>query len=163
MKKFLTILIAASFVKCSPTILIDKNEFKAIPKGTSKIVVTVPYDQDSLFTSVAKLFAREGCPVETNKTSMQIYCNGKSVEGGAALKSLVYVDQTATGGRAVFTGQWGLNQEGQVVMKALANTEIHEFSPVKFEGTGTSKNDVVFQRMLMMAKQVPGGYIRFEK
>lgn len=146
---------------CSPLYLVEKNDFQQIPKGSKKVIVNVSYATDSLFKIVSKNFAREGCPVQTDKNAMQIFCNGKSVEGGTLLKAMAFVEPTTTGSQVVFSGEWGLNQEGQIMMQAFTNTQIYATSPIVFEKNGTSKTDVAFQHLVLFARQIENGTISY--
>ncbi|TRX37999.1 hypothetical protein FNW52_03615 [Flavobacterium sp. ZT3R18] len=146
---------------CSPLYLVGKNDFQQIPKGSKKVIVNVSYATDSLFKIVSKNFAREGCPVQTDKNAMQIYCNGKSVEGGTLLKAMAFVEPTATGSQVIFSGEWGLNQEGQIMMQAATNIQYNATSPIVFEKNGTSKTDVAFQYLVLFARQIENGNISY--
>lgn len=157
------LIITLFFSACSPIFLVSKNDFKQIPRGSKKVIVNVSYGAGSLFNIISKNFAREGCPVQTDKNAMQIYCNGKSIEGGTLLKAMVFVEPTTSGSQATFSGEWGLNQEGQIAMQAFTKTQIYATSPIVFEQTGTTKADVAFQHLVLMARQIQAGNISYSK
>lgn len=146
---------------CSPIMVIDKSDFSQIPKKSSKVIANVNYSPDSLFNESARILARNGCPVQSDRTAMQIIGGNKSVEGGTMMNCMVYIEPTATGSRATITGEWGLDQDGQIAMKAITGSNSYGMSKIIFEGTGTTKPDVAFQYLVKYAKQIPSALINY--
>jgi len=144
--------IAILLNACSPVYLVSKSEFQAIPKGTKKIVVTTTLPQDSLFTIISREFSREGWMVKSDKPSGQISSEGKSVGSGTLLKPFVFIE----GGTAYYSGEWGLDQQGQLMLQSFAKANTVALQPIIFEKSGVTKNDVAFQGLLLLAKKVPG-------
>jgi len=156
----LLVFLIAIFASCSPIYMVDKAEFNKIPKGTKKIVVASSLSADSLFTAISRSFSREGWVVKSDKGSMQISAEPKSVGSGTSLKPMVFIEN----GSAYYSGEWGLDQEGQLMLQSMtrgANTVA--FSPIVFERSGTTKNDVAFQGLLLLAKKIPDGAISYSK
>lgn len=158
MKKIigLSILTAFTLISCSPIILLQQTEFNEIPVGSKMVFVTVDYSKDSLFNRVSKSFARYGCPVKSDKGAMQVLCDGKSVEGGTLMKIQAFVDDEGNGSSVLFSGDWGLDGNGQIAMKAFAGMTMYSTMPIVFNGRGTTKPDVAFQHMVILAKQLDG-------
>jgi hypothetical protein len=158
MKKIigLSILTAFTLISCSPIILLQQTEFNEIPVGSKMVFVTVDYSKDSLFNRVSKSFARYGCPVKSDKGAMQVLCDGKSVEGGTLMKIQAFVDDEGSGSSVLFSGDWGLDGNGQIAMKAFAGMTMYSTMPIVFNGRGTTKPDVAFQHMVILAKQLDG-------
>ena len=158
MKKIigLSILTAFTLISCTPIILLQQTEFNEIPVGSKMVFVTVDYSKDSLFNRVSKSFARYGCPVKSDKGAMQVLCDGKSVEGGTLMKIQAFVDDEGNGSSVLFSGDWGLDGNGQIAMKAFAGMTMYSTMPIVFNGRGTTKPDVAFQHMVILAKQLEG-------
>ena len=158
MKKIigLSILTAFTLISCTPIILLQQMEFNEIPVGSKMVFVTVDYSKDSLFNRVSKSFARYGCPVKSDKGAMQVLCDGKSVEGGTLMKIQAFVDDEGNGSSVLFSGDWGLDGNGQIAMKAFAGMTMYSTMPIVFNGRGTTKPDVAFQHMVILAKQLDG-------
>ena len=158
MKKIigLSILTALTLISCTPIILLQQTEFNEIPVGSKMVFVTVDYSKDSLFNRVSKSFARYGCPVKSDKGAMQVLCDGKSVEGGTLMKIQAFVDDEGNGSSVLFSGDWGLDGNGQIAMKAFAGMTMYSTMPIVFNGRGTTKPDVAFQHMVILAKQLDG-------
>ena len=158
MKKIigLSILTAFTLISCTPIILLQQTEFNEIPVGSKMVFVTVDYSKDSLFNRVSKSFARYGCPVKSDKGAMQVLCDGKSVEGGTLMKIQAFVDDEGSGSSVLFSGDWGLDGNGQIAMKAFAGMTMYSTMPIVFNGRGTTKPDVAFQHMVILAKQLDG-------
>jgi hypothetical protein len=158
MKKIigLSILTAFTLISCTPIILLQQTEFNEIPVGSKMVFVTVDYSKDSLFNRVSKSFARYGCPVKSDKGAMQVLCDGKSVEGGTLMKIQAFVDDEENGSSVLFSGDWGLDGNGQIAMKAFAGMTMYSTMPIVFNGRGTTKPDVAFQHMVILAKQLDG-------
>ncbi len=158
MKKIigLSILTALTLISCTPIILLQQTEFNEIPVGSKMVFVTVDYSKDSLFNRVSKSFARYGCPVKSDKGAMQVLCDGKSVEGGTLMKIQAFVDDEGNGSSVLFSGDWGLDGNGQIAMKAFAGMTMYSTMPIIFNGRGTTKPDVAFQHMVILAKQLDG-------
>ena len=158
MKKIigLSILTAFTLISCTPIILLQQTEFNEIPVGSKIVFVTVDYSKDSLFNRVSKSFARYGCPVKSDKGAMQVLCDGKSVEGGTLMKIQAFVDDEGNGSSVLFSGDWGLDGNGQIAMKAFAGMTMYSTMPIVFNGRGTTKPDVAFQHMVILAKQLDG-------
>ena len=158
MKKIigLSILTAFTLISCTLIILLQQTEFNEIPVGSKMVFVTVDYSKDSLFNRVSKSFARYGCPVKSDKGAMQVLCDGKSVEGGTLMKIQAFVDDEGNGSSVLFSGDWGLDGNGQIAMKAFAGMTMYSTMPIVFNGRGTTKPDVAFQHMVILAKQLDG-------
>jgi hypothetical protein len=158
MKKIigLSVLTAFTLISCTPIILLQQTEFNEIPVGSKMDFVTVNYSKDSLFNRVSKSFARYGCPVKSDKGAMQVLCDGKSVEGGTLMKIQAFVDDEGNGSSVLFSGDWGLDGNGQIAMKAFAGMTMYSTMPIVFNGRGTTKPDVAFQHMVILAKQLDG-------
>ena len=152
----LSILTAFTLISCTPIILLQQTEFNEIPVGSKMVFVTVDYSKDSLFNRVSKSFARYGCPVKSDKGAMQVLCDGKSVEGGTLMKIQAFVDDEGNGSSVLFSGDWGLDGNGQIAMKAFAGMTMYSTMPIVFNGRGTTKPDVAFQHMVILAKQLDG-------
>lgn len=158
MKKniFLVSMIIILLVGCSPIILIQQTEFNEIPIGSKNIKVELNYSKDSLFNVVSRNFARYGCPVKTDKSAMQILCDGKNVEGGTNMKLKAFVDDNGSGSYVTISGDYGLDANGQIAMKSFAGMTMYSTFPIVFNGKGTTKADVAFQHMVILAKQLNG-------
>jgi len=159
--KYLLLLIIVS--SCAPTYLISKGEFNEIPKGSTKVIASVKYPADSLYKVIASVLARDGWPVQSDKNAMQVSSTGKSIGSGTFMKPSVYVESTQSGSRAFFSGQWGLDGTGQVVMQAFTSTSNYGFNQIVFGKTGTSKPDVAFQKLVLLAEQLGSVEITFSK
>jgi len=144
--------------------LLHQNDLEQIPEGSSKVVVHVPYDQNKLLTHIAKYFAREGYPVQTDKVAMQVSTGFKSIEGGASVRMIASVDTVENGSRVIISGEWGLNSDGQAAMYAFAGMNMSGTSnKVINEGRLTStKPGIAFQHMVLAAKSVPAGTITYK-
>jgi hypothetical protein len=136
--------------------LIQQTEFNEIPIGSKSVKVEVSYSKDSLFNVVSRNFARYGCPVKTDKSAMQILCDGKNVEGGTNMKLKAFVDDDGVGSYVTISGDYGLDASGQIALKAFAGTTMYSTFPIEFNGKGTTKADVAFQHMVILAKQLNG-------
>ena len=158
MKKIigLSILTAFTLISCTPIILLQQTEFNEIPVGSKMVFVTVNYSKDSLFNRVSKSFARYGCPVKSDRGAMQVICDGKSVEGGTLMKLQAFVDDEGNGSSVLFSGDWGLDANGQIAMKAFGGMTMYSTMPIVFNGRGTTKPDIAFQHMVILAKQLDG-------
>ena len=143
-------------ISCSPIILLQQSEFNEIPIGSKSITINVDYGKDSLFNIVSKNFARYGCPTKTDKAAMQILCDGKSVEGGTLMKLKAFVDENGNGSYVTISGDYGLDANGQIAMKAFGGMTMYSTFPIEFNGRGTTKADVAFQHMVILAKQING-------
>ncbi|MGA9651928.1 hypothetical protein [Pedobacter sp.] len=152
MKNILLVIVAISMYSCAPTYLVSKSEFQQIPMGTKKIVVKTEMSSDSLFTLISKSFSREGWVVKSDKGSMQISAEPKSVGSGTALKPFVYIEDKT----AYYSGEWGLDQKGQLMMQSMVRANTVAFEPIAFERSGITKNDVAFQGLVILAKTIPG-------
>ena len=152
---YFLLLVVINF-SCSPIILLQQTEFNEIPIGSKNIIVNVDYGKDSLFNMVSKNFARYGCPTKTDKSAMQILCDGKSVEGGTLMKLKAFVDDSGKGSYVSFSGDFGLDASGQIAMKAFGGMTMYSTFPIEFNGRGTTKADVAFQHMVILAKQING-------
>jgi hypothetical protein len=80
----------------------------------------------------------------------------KSVEGGTLMKIQAFVDDEGNGSSVLFSGDWGLDGNGQIAMKAFAGMTMYSTMPIVFNGRGTTKPDVAFQHMVILAKQLDG-------
>ncbi|MCF2517134.1 hypothetical protein [Dyadobacter sp. CY351] len=152
MKKALLLFITGALFSCSPIYMVSKSEFQQIPKGTKKIVIQTEMADDSLFTIISKSFSREGWVVKSDKGSMQISAEPKSVGSGTALKPFVFIEDK----KAYYSGEWGLDQKGQLMMQSMVRANTVAFEPIAFERSGITKNDVAFQGLLLLAKKIPG-------
>ena len=149
-------LFAIMLIGCTTIMLLEQTEFNEIPVGSKSVKVEVSYSKDSLFNVVSRNFARYGCPVKTDKSAMQILCDGKNVEGGTNMKLKAFVDDD--GGRSYVTisGDYGLDAGGQIAMKAFGGMTMYSTFPIEFNGRGTTKADVAFQHIVILAKQLNG-------
>lgn len=155
MKRFLLLVLIAA--GCSPVYLVDKKDFSLIPKGSTSINVGTTISPDSAFKVVAKEFTRGGWVVNSNKDLLQLSAEPKSVGSGTALKPIVNIDKSAGGTTISFRGEWGLDQQGQIMMQSISRgANISGFKPVIFEGKGTTKNDVAFQSLVVIARKIQG-------
>ena len=159
----LTFLIALIAVACSPTYIVTKDEFSEIPKGSTKVTASVHYSADSLFMVASRVLARNGCPVQSDRTAMQIIGGNKSVEGGTVMNCRVFIEPNGTGSTATFSGEWGLNADGQLMQQALTGTSTNSMNKISFGGTGTTKPDVAYQYLVKYAKEIPGSIISYAK
>lgn len=159
--KYLYLLIFIT--SCTPTYLVTKQEFNEIPKGSKKVIAEVKYSPDSLFTNIAKIMAKDGWPLQSDRPSMSMSSTGKSIGSGTFLKPAIYIESTASGSKAYFSGQWGLDANGQIVMQSFTNSSNYGFTEIVFGKTGTSKADVSFQKLLQLAEQLQGVQITFSK
>ncbi len=141
---------------CTTYMLLEQTEFKGIPVGSKSVKVEVSYSKDSLFNVVSRNFARYGCPVKTDKSAMQILCDGKSVEGGTNMKLKAFVDDNGNGSYVTISGDYGLDASGQIAMNALVGNTMYSTLPVEFNGKGTTRADISFQHMVILAKQLNG-------
>lgn len=158
MKKifFFTIGLSILLIGCTPIMLIQQTEFNEIPIGSRSVKVEVSYSKDSLFNVVSRNFARYGCPVKTDKSAMQILCDGKNVEGGTNMKLKAFVDDDGVGSYVTISGDYGLDASGQIALKSFAGMTMYSTFPIEFNGKGTTKADVAFQHMVILAKQLNG-------
>ncbi len=144
---------------CTTIMLLEQTEFNGIPVGSKSVKVEVSYSKDSLFNVVSRNFARYGCPVKTDKSAMQILCDGKNVEGGTNMKLKAFVDDDGGGSYVTISGDYGLDAGGQIAMKAFGGMTMYSTFPIEFNGRGTTKADVAFQHMVILAKQLNGKII----
>lgn len=141
--------------------MIDKTEFDKIPKNSSKVIVETTKTPDSLYYYIEKMFSKDGWEVNSNKSAMQISCKPKSIGSGTLLKPLAYIESSAVGSKVYLTGEVGLDKDGQIMMQALANTQVHEMFAAKYTGSATSRSDLGFQKLVVIAKNI-GGEIKYE-
>lgn len=163
MRKLVPLLLLWISSSCAPTFLISQEEVKSIPKGTKKILVDVPYSQDQLLSNVAKYFSREGYQVNTDKTAMQVSTGFKSIEGGATVRMVAFVDSVSNNSRLYLSGEWGLNTDGQAAMKAFSGATMSGASnAIIYDwNMGGTKPGIAFQHMVLAAKAVPDGVITY--
>ena len=163
MKLFLLCLGVLLFTRCSAPLTHSKETLRAIPIGSSKIIADSPRSAEEVYSSLAKSFAREGCPVRSEKESMQIICDGKSLEGGTTIKALAFVEQTETGSRTTMSGEWGLSSDGQLMMSAFGAHGVSAAEKLKWNGIQPTKPCVAFQYMVTLANTVPEAKISYKK
>ncbi len=152
MNKIIVGLLVIILQSCAPIYMVSKSEFQQIPKGTKKVVIQTNMSSDSLFTAISKSFSREGWVVKSDKGSMQISAEPKSVGSGTSLKPFVYIEDKT----AYYSGEWGLDQQGQIMLQSMTRVNTVALSPIAFQKSGTSKNDVAFQGLVLLAKKIPG-------
>lgn len=165
MKKLYFILFVLALSSCVGTFaLLDQSELQQIPKGSSKVIVTVPMDQNTLLTYVAKQLAREGFPVQTDKLAMQVSTGSKSIEGGATVRIIANVDTVENNSIVTISGEWGLNSEGQAALFAFSGSDMPGVSnKIVNEGAiATTKPGIAFQHMVLIAKSIPNGTITYK-
>ena len=158
MKKIITTLFISAMLQSCGSYLVDKKEVSQIPKGAKKIVINSNYSSDSLFTIISKSFIREGWIIKSNKSSMQISAESKSVGHGTTLTPVVYIE----GGKAYYSGEWGMDYKGQLMIYSFGGPSQLKSEPIKFRRAPSTKNDLAFQGLLLLAKKVPNSKITYE-
>lgn len=163
-KIFLFLIGICSLQSCAPaTVLVNENDLKRVPRGATKVISLADAPADETFSTVAKVFAKSGCPVKTDKESMQIVCDGMSVEGGTMLRALAYVEPTKNGTLVTMSGEWGLNATGQVGMVAFAGANgISGTNKIRWEGLKNTKPCIAFQHLILMSIAIPDSKQRYE-
>lgn len=161
MKRLLPILLMLS--GCTPIYLVSKDEFNKIPYGSEKVIVKVPYSADSLMNTFTRILAADGFPVNTNKIAMQVSSEGRSIGGGTMMKTLIYVEQVGDSSKATMTGAYGLDANGNIAFSSFAGYNSSGTNPAVFSGSPTSKPDLVYQKMVALAKMVPNSSIKYSK
>lgn len=151
------------FSSCTPTYLISKEEFKKIPYGSTKVVVTSEISSDSLMNTFTRLLAADGFPVNTNKIAMQVTTEGKSIGGGTLMKTYIYVEQLKDSSRATMTGAYGLDAQGNIAFSVFAGNNSSGTDIAKFTNSATSRPDLVYQKMVAFAQMIPNSTIRHAK
>ncbi|QRQ99755.1 hypothetical protein [Dyadobacter sandarakinus] len=159
----LLITILISFASCSPVLLHSKPELAKIPYGSTKIIASSSKTPDEALSIVSKAFAKEGCPVRTEKEAMQVICEGKSIEGGGMLKALAYIEPRGDSTRITFSGEWGLDATGQAGMSAFGAHGLSGTNKLKWEGVAATKPCVAFQHLLSFSKEVSESPVKFKK
>jgi len=163
MKKIYLLLLLIVAASCTKTILVDQESLKKIPYGSTKVISTSPRPASEVFSLLSKSFAREGCPVKTDKESMQVICDGKSVEGGTTIKAMAYVESDGDGSVVTITGEWGLNANGQLMMSAFGAHGVSSANKVVWEGLRSTKPCIAFQYMILLTKDIPEGKLSYGK
>lgn len=148
---------------CTPIYLISKDDFKKIPTGSTKVIVKVPYSADSLMNTFTRVMASQGFPVNTNKIAMQVSSEGKSIGGGTMMKTLIYFEQIGDSSKATMTGAYGLDATGNIAFSAFAGHNSSGTDVAVFNGSSTSKPDLVYQQMVVFAKAIPDARIIYSK
>lgn len=150
-------LISLAVSSCAKMYAIDKADFNAIPKGSKIVTVTSPLSPDSAFKHVSAYFARNGWVVNSNKDVYQISPDPKSIGAGTLLKPIVNIEPEGAGSRVNFRGEWGLDQDGQIMMQSFyRGANIVQLKPIVFQKNGTTKPDAAFQALVVYARRVPG-------
>ena len=149
------ILISLLLMSCAtPVYLIDKSSYDAIPKNSTKVVASVSYGADSLYNIVERVFSIDGWPITSNRSAMQISSTGKSIGTGTFMKPLVYIESINNGAVAYFSGEVGLDQNGQIMMQVIAGMQIQQLNPIVFSGSPTNRTDLGFQKLVKMANEI---------
>lgn len=145
--------------------LLPESEIKQIPLGSRRIIVEVPYEQETLLTHMAKYFSREGFSVQADKIAMQTSTGFKSIEGGATVRMVAAVDTSENGSKVTISGEWGLNNDGQASLWAFGGMPgAYASSSVVYEGRiGSTKAGIAFQHMVLAAKSIPLAKIKFTR
>jgi hypothetical protein len=152
-----------AFTSCTKTALLNRDELRSIPKGTKKIIASSSQSPEETYITVSKIFAKNGCPVTSNKESLQVICNGKSVEGGTSLKAMAFIEPSQSGSTITFSGEWGLDGMGQAGMSAFGAGGISGSNTIIWEGVYPTKSCIAFQHMMMLAKEVSNTELLYEK
>jgi hypothetical protein len=156
---FAFFLLTAS---CTPILLISESEFNEIPENSTKVVVTTNYSADSLYKTIALILANNGYDVNENKTALQIYTNPKSLERSNSIKCRANITITDAGTLVNFSGDYGLNAEGQMQMQAFTGRSYEGFLPIKFTKNTSQRADYCFQHLILLAKEIKGGVISYK-
>ncbi|MCE7062177.1 hypothetical protein [Dyadobacter sp. CY343] len=158
MKNFtLLFFVAIITVGCVKMYAISETDFASIPKGSKRVTVTSPLSADSAYKHVSRYFVTNGWIVNGNKEMMQISIDPRSIGAGTMLRPVVFVEPNGTGSFVHYRGEWGLDQQGQIMLQSFArgyNTTA--LQPIVFEKKGTTKADAAFQALVVYAKRVPG-------
>lgn len=150
-------VVLTSAVSCVKMYAIDKADFNAIPKGTKIISVSSPLTPDSAFKHISAYFVRNGWVVNGNREVYQIVPGPKSIGAGTLLKPIINIEQDGAGSKVNFRGEWGLDQDGQLMLQSFARgVNTTGMKPIVFEKNGTTKNDAAFQALVVYARRVPG-------
>jgi hypothetical protein len=164
MKCIYLILLSTIIVSCSPIILIKKDDLRKIPKGSTKVIAKTAMPPDEAYAFVLKSFAKYGCPVAGTKESMQVICNGKAIEGGTMLKALAFIEPSDTGSSVVLSGEWGLSAMGQAGFGAFTGIGgMSGTEKIVWEGIYATKSCLAFQHLIVLAIDIPGERIRYER
>lgn len=160
--KYLILLV---FVySCAPSsLLISKDDYKLIPKGSRKVVVDSQLSPDSLLSFCAKALAKDGWPVQSDKTAMQIISLGRSIGRGTFVRPNVFIESTAAGSRAYFSGEWLLDANGQISMQVWTNTSNYGSTRIVFTKNPTTKTDYAYQKLVLLARRIPDGKITHQQ
>ncbi|KQS34018.1 hypothetical protein [Dyadobacter sp. Leaf189] len=164
MKKNILLCLMILFQSCAPTLLVDKADLAKIPKGSTKVVAYSPYSADEAFGIVSKNLAQYGCPVKSNKESMQVICDGKSVEGGTVIKAMAYIEPDGDSSKVTFSGEWGLDAQGQVMMSAFTGVNgVSGSSKIQWDGIAGTKPCIAYQNLILMARTIPNSRVKYSK
>lgn len=165
MKKLL-LAVALLIQSCAnPTLLVNKEDLQRIPYGSTKVVSMTSLSPDESFSTIAKAFAKSGCPVKSDKTAMQIICDGKSVEGGTQLKALAFFEEDPMGTKVTMSGEWGLDASGQVAMSAFSGSRgmVSATNQIRWEGIKGTKPCIAFQHLILLSLSIPDARMKYEK
>jgi hypothetical protein len=162
--KFFCLTILFVVASCaSPQYIVGKEEFKKIPKGSRRVIVSTDYPADSLFNVVARILAKDAWPVQSDRTAMQITSLGRSIGSGTFMRPNVFIEPGGSGSKAYFAGEWLLDANGQIVMQSFANKSNYGSSRIVFGKTGTTKTDMAFQKLVMLARKIENGRISYSQ
>ncbi len=145
-----------------PIYKISSKEFHEIPVGSSKVVVLVPVQADSLRSIISSIFARNACPVISDPSG-QVRCDGKSVEGGTLMKVLAFIEPETNGSKATLTALYGLDAQGQAMYQGITGHSNYSTAPAIFQWDARKRSDVAFQYMVLMAREIPSANISYQK
>jgi hypothetical protein len=151
------------FTQCAPPMLVNREDLRKVPVGSTKVITKTPLNPDDAFSMIAKNFAKAGCPVISDKTSMQVICNGRAVEGETMLKALAFIEPEGTGSSIIMSGEWGLTASGQAGMSAFGASGISGTNKVVWEGVFPTKACVAFQHLILMSNNIPNGLVSYAK
>jgi hypothetical protein len=161
--KHLLLFFVLTTTGCAPVYLIGQPEFNAIPKGSKKVVVHVPYQADSLLVNISKIMLQDGWPLEVDRSIRQITSVGKSVGGGTLMKPHVYVEQVGAESIAYLTGEWGADANGQIMIQAMSGMNVTGMQQIVFDRVATNKPDLAFQNLVVIGKKIPAAILTFEQ
>lgn len=93
---------------------------------------------------------------------MQISSVGRSIGSGTYMIPNIFIEANGSGSKAYFSGEWKLDQSGQVVMQAFTNTTNYSSTRIVFTKTGTTKADAAFQKLVRLAQKIEGSEIAYK-
>lgn len=164
MKLFLLLVLAVLFQSCTPILLVNKEDLKHIPYGATKVISLTPVGAKETAQTLARSFAKSGCPVRFEELSMQVVCDGKPIEGGTSLKVMAYIEEVSEGTLVTMSGEWGLDASGQVGFAAITGLgSVTGTNRIVWEGLKATKPCVAFQHMILMSIAIPESMQRYAK